>query len=533
MRAFTIAAAGSLLLTGSLAHAQESRPPAPQVTTSANLKELVFDWDPVPGAYTYWLLEKPYNPSRRTFFERIQDRIPRTRTRAAVAVAVHDYEWWDTKYAIEACNAAGCTRSAEFGVLDLMLDAIGYIKASNAEAGDRFGQGVILSADGSTLAVSAPGEDSAATGVNGNEADNSSPDNGAVYVFRRTGRVWAQEAYLKPGVSQPGQAFGAAADTPTKTLAISSDGSWLAIGAPARGTTLANAGAVYLFRRDAGGWTLATTLQSTNPTANDQFGLSVDMSLDGRTLKVSSLNPIGRDGIPEGRTHLYTRPADTWQHAVTLAPYHAGDVCPTVRMSTNGSTLLAACRQRSGSYAISLRRFGDAWLPIAESPMSGVATPGQLMALDHHATRLWIAERGTLARYQWANGTWVRGTAQGQIGPPGSVEFDSAGDNAAYADIRSDLAGEGPVRNYFAGGNQHGAVLTFRWHAAANPAHQPRFLLKAPNPDYLDGFGTSMSFSGNGRIFAVGAPGEDSAARGIDGDRTDNSAVDAGAVYLY
>ena len=55
-----------------------------------------------------------------------------------------------------------------------------YIKASNAESGDHFGNNVALSNDGNTLAVAAYWESSAATGVNGNAADNSLPQAGAV-----------------------------------------------------------------------------------------------------------------------------------------------------------------------------------------------------------------------------------------------------------------------------------------------------------------------------------------------------------------
>ncbi|MCH7684743.1 MAG: FG-GAP repeat protein, partial [Gemmatimonadetes bacterium] len=46
-----------------------------------------------------------------------------------------------------------------------------YLKASNTDADDRFGFSVAVSGD--TVAVGAEREASAATGVNGNEADNS------------------------------------------------------------------------------------------------------------------------------------------------------------------------------------------------------------------------------------------------------------------------------------------------------------------------------------------------------------------------
>lgn len=49
---------------------------------------------------------------------------------------------------------------------------------------DNFGFSVALSADASTLAVGAYAEASAATGVGGNEADNTAGGAGAVYVFQ-------------------------------------------------------------------------------------------------------------------------------------------------------------------------------------------------------------------------------------------------------------------------------------------------------------------------------------------------------------
>jgi hypothetical protein len=58
------------------------------------------------------------------------------------------------------------------------------VKASNTGSGDEFGFSVALSADGSTLAAGAVGEVSAATGVGGNQTDNSVPAPGAVYVVQ-------------------------------------------------------------------------------------------------------------------------------------------------------------------------------------------------------------------------------------------------------------------------------------------------------------------------------------------------------------
>lgn len=56
-----------------------------------------------------------------------------------------------------------------------------YIKASNTDAIDKFGNAAVLFGD--ILAVGASEEASSATGINGNESDNSTIGVGAVYVF--------------------------------------------------------------------------------------------------------------------------------------------------------------------------------------------------------------------------------------------------------------------------------------------------------------------------------------------------------------
>jgi hypothetical protein len=61
----------------------------------------------------------------------------------------------------------------------------------------------------------------------------------------------------------------------------------------------------------------------------------------------------------------------------------------------------------------------------------------------------------------------------------------------------------------------------------------PSTYLKATNTDPSDDFGVSVAISGDGRTLAVGADAEASAATGIDGDQTDNTAPGAGAVYVF
>jgi hypothetical protein len=59
----------------------------------------------------------------------------------------------------------------------------GYVKAPNSGKDDRFGHALGLASDGNVLMVGAPFEDSAATGIGGNQADNGRTDAGAAYLY--------------------------------------------------------------------------------------------------------------------------------------------------------------------------------------------------------------------------------------------------------------------------------------------------------------------------------------------------------------
>ncbi len=55
--------------------------------------------------------------------------------------------------------------------------------------------------------------------------------------------------------------------------------------------------------------------------------------------------------------------------------------------------------------------------------------------------------------------------------------------------------------------------------------------VKASNTGAFDHFGISVALSADGSALAVGAHDEDS--NGIGGNQADNSALNAGAVYIY
>ncbi len=99
-----------------------------------------------------------------------------------------------------------------------------YVKASNTDADDFFGLSVSLSGDGNTLAVGAIDEASAATGIDGNEDNDSASASGAVYVFTRSGGSWVQQAYVKASNTDASDCFGI-------PVSLSANGNTLAVGA--------------------------------------------------------------------------------------------------------------------------------------------------------------------------------------------------------------------------------------------------------------------------------------------------------------
>jgi cysteine-rich repeat protein len=131
-----------------------------------------------------------------------------------------------------------------------------YIKASNTGSGigsgDAFGVSVALSADGSTLAVGASGEDSAATGIGGDQADNAASNAGAVYVFTRNGTTWSQQAYVKASNTGANDQFGysvaLSADGTLAVVAINEDSAATGIGGNQANNSATDAGAVYVFQ---------------------------------------------------------------------------------------------------------------------------------------------------------------------------------------------------------------------------------------------------------------------------------------------
>lgn len=133
---------------------------------------------------------------------------------------------------------------------------------------DRFGAAIALNGNNYCI-VGAHQED----GGSGNPA----ADKGAAYVFTRSGTTWTQQAKLVASDGVAGDKFG-------YSVAFNTDATFAAVGANAAHIgSVANAGAVYIFKRDGTSWSQVGKLDRGASAASGQnIGTVVGISADGK-----------------------------------------------------------------------------------------------------------------------------------------------------------------------------------------------------------------------------------------------------------
>lgn len=412
---------------------------------------------------------------------------------------------------------------------------VGYIKASDPGEGDQFGFAVALSGDGNTLAAGAPMESSAATGINGNQADRSALNAGVVYVYTRSGDRWSQQAYVKASNTEELDQFGTA-------VALSADGNTLAVAAHFEDSgatgingnhtdnSVGEAGAVYVFTRSGNAWSQQAYVKASNTGEDgdgDTFGYSIALSDDGNTLAVgapsedsraSGINgPQADNSAPgAGAVYLFARSGNSWSQQAYIKSsaepdWTAGDLFGySVGLSADGNTLAVGVFDEGGSSN------------VIDGPIDNkMPGSGAVYVFTRNGTA-WSREAYLKASKQDradSMGAWVAISDDGSTLAAGALDEDSmtTGVNAVESgDHESDTSS----------GAAHVFVRTGRtWSQQAS--------FKASNTGIEDWFGVRLALSGDGNTLVVGAPNEDSAAQGINANQGDDSAKEAGAVYVF
>jgi FG-GAP repeat protein len=156
------------------------------------------------------------------------------------------------------------------------------LTASDAAANDSFGNSMAI--NGETVVVGAVGDDGAA-GI----------DQGAAYVFARSGGVWSEQQKLEASDAAANDLFGS-------SVVIS--GEMVVVGAPFDdGTAGIDQGAAYVFARSGGVWSEQQKLLASDAAVADQFGSSVAIS--GKTVVVGAPFDDGEGSTNHGSAHVF------------------------------------------------------------------------------------------------------------------------------------------------------------------------------------------------------------------------------------
>ena len=391
-----------------------------------------------------------------------------------------------------------------------------YLKASNTGESDAFGSAVAIS--GETVVIGALHEDSAATGMNGNQADNGAPDSGAVYVFTRNGGVWSQQAYVKASNTGIGDFFGGAVAIAGETMVVGalneSSGATGVNGNQGDNGTF-TAGAAYVFVRSGGVWSQQAYLKASNTGEGDQFGTAVGIS--GETVVVGAfLESSGATGVNgnqgdngsfgAGAAYVFVRSGGVWSQQAYLKASNtdAGDFFGRAVAISSETVVIGARYEGSGARSINGDEADDS-----------VPEVGAAYVFVRNGA-VWSQQ----AYLKASNGARGNGFGASVAIAGGTVVVGARGESSASTGVNGDQEDNRAIGS--------GSVYVF---VRSGTAWSQQAYLKASNTSESSRFGVAVAVSGETVI--VGADNEPSSARLVNGDGADRNAEGAGAAYVF
>jgi hypothetical protein len=177
------------------------------------------------------------------------------------------------------------------------------------------------------------------------------PSNSGIYV-----RVRYKSHYGDESEWSPASGFSSASGLPealieslkadtlggTSTIGyaldISDDGSTVVVGADDADFHGVNSGQVHIYKRNAAGWALDTTLYGNSPGANKRFGFAVAISGNG------SIIAVGAVGDTECGLYVYEYSQGSWNHIDTRISASNVEFGYSVAADFTGNTILTSSR---------------------------------------------------------------------------------------------------------------------------------------------------------------------------------------------
>ncbi len=246
-------------------------------------------------------------------------------------------------------------------------------------------------------------------------------------------------------------------------------------------------GAAYIFNRVNDKWVQRAYLKSPSPTYDAQFGWSIVVFDDEKTVAIGT--------IEDEAVYIFSLVNEQWVLTSTLKPSHAQDRIFGYTLATSGNTLAIGVKYTENS-----------------------------------ATE---TEGGAVYIFKRQNGEW---SEEAYLRPDDSAKGDGFGFSLA---LSNDTLAVGAIGVNAEKGNPDtadaGATYLFK---KIKGVWQQHAFLQASNAEKEDKFGASVALYNN--LLAVGAPQEDSGSTIINGDQGNlledpntYGGEESGAIYLF
>jgi trimeric autotransporter adhesin len=230
---------------------------------------------------------------------------------------------------------------------------------------------------------------------------------------------------------------------------------------------------VFIYKEIEGVWVEDVGVKPTDVDQGDAFGTSLSLSDDGNTLAVGSTYDDSKDGLSADNEYLDNFGIDA--------------------LLNSGAAYVFTHTDNAWSQAAKVKPL----LEKVEFQYTFAQRFGESVAISGDGTTLAVG-----APNDWSKNNGVN----------------------LQQTLTSDLL-TGDFLN-----NTTGAAYLF---TGAGSTWSQQAYIKAPFPYKDAAFGTTVALSKTGDILAVGAPGDSSQAKGINGDQEDHSLEQAGAAYLF
>ncbi|MFH7013395.1 T9SS type A sorting domain-containing protein [Flavobacterium sp. FlaQc-52] len=349
------------------------------------------------------------------------------------------------------------------------------------EIASESGSSVSLSANGRILAIGAP-----------DRVDAAGDYTGVVRVYENKEGVWTQLGDSFYGIDDD--------ENNGTSVSLSGDGSVLAIGAPGNDIKEINAGAVRVYKNNAGVWKqIGNVIYGSD---NSWSGTSISLSADGTILAVGAPHDDNVQ-FASGMVQVYENKGGAW---VSLGNpiYGKGrfDLCgQSVSLSADGNTLAigSSCSSVKGRNSGQVRVFknkGRVWTQLGGDidGKGADAQSGYSVSLSANGTILAVgspyfgAGSGQVQVYKYSGaGFW------GQMGPVITEGTSSFGSSISLSNNGNTLAVGAPDLNQ---------VQVYKYNSGTSWGRKGVVNEKTPS----DRTGQSVFISSDGSTLAIGSP---------------------------